>query len=62
MKINYYACPAYSKLVDKENKRVGYEWEALMDKPYTESDVYKLIDKQNERQLKTYAPYKVNDR
>lgn len=53
VKVNYYWSLEFKNLLDKENKRVGFEWENLKD----ESQIFNLIDKQSERFLKTFKRF-----
>ena len=53
LKIDYYWSLEFKNLLDKENKRVGFEWENLKD----ESQIFNLIDKQSERFLKTFKRF-----
>lgn len=54
MKVNYFWSLEFRKLLDSENKRVGYEW--LNIKDLTDDE---LIDKQIARWLKVSEKHKV---
>lgn len=55
--MNYYYSPEYAKLLAQENKRVGYEWENLIKKPYSDEQVFNLIDKQHQRHEKLFSRF-----